>query len=96
MRIISYIILLIIILLGVSFAMLNSEVVSLNYFIGHRTIHLSMLLVSVFAIGCILGILIVGSLAIKIKMQNYQLRKQLKISEKELENLRALPLQNSQ
>lgn len=94
MRILSYIFLLLIILLGITFATLNSTPVSINYYIGHRTLPLSLLLVFVFAIGCVLGMLVTGILLIKAKMQNHRLRKKLKISEKEVENLRAIPLQN--
>jgi lipopolysaccharide assembly protein A len=93
-RILSYILLLFIILLGVTFAMLNSEPVAINYYLGHRTMPLSLLLVSVFSAGCLLGILVAGWLIIKIKMQNHSLRKRLKLAEKEVENLRAIPLKD--
>ena len=94
MRIISYIFLLLIIVLGVSFATLNSQIVAINYFVGHRTMPLSLLLVMVFAIGCVLGLLVLGSSLVCAKMQNRHLRKQLKLTEKEVENLRAIPLQD--
>lgn len=94
MRILSYIFLLLIILLGACFAMLNSQTVAINYFVGHRNAPLSLLLVLVFAIGCILGFLVTGTLLIKAKMQNHRLHKRLKLAEKEVENLRAIPLQD--
>lgn len=94
MRIISYIFLLLIVLLGVTFATLNSDVVPINYYVGHRNMPLSLLLVLVFTSGCILGILVTGWIFIKIKMKNRRLRKQLRLAEKEVENLRAIPLQD--
>ena len=94
MRIISYLFLFIIILLGVTFATLNSQVVILNYYIGHHPLPLSLLLVSVFAIGCLLGVLVTVWLLIKTKIQNRHLRKKLKLVEKEVENLRAIPLRD--
>lgn len=94
MRFVSYIFLLIIILFGITFATLNSQAVLINYYVGHRTMPLSLLLVSVFAAGCLLGVLVSGWIVIKTKMQSYQLRKRLKWSEKEVENLRAIPLQD--
>ena len=94
MRILSYIFLILIVLLGVTFATLNSEVVNVNYYIGQRSMPLSLLLVSVFAVGCILGTLMMGMLLIKAKIQLHRLRKRLKVSEKEVENLRAIPLQD--
>jgi uncharacterized membrane protein YciS (DUF1049 family) len=55
---------------------------------------LSLLLVIVFAIGCILGLLIGVWALFKAKMQNHRLNKRLKWAEKEVENLRAIPLQD--
>lgn len=94
MRIMSYILLVVIILLGASFATLNSGMVSLNYYLGHKTMPLSLLLVSVFAVGCLLGILVGLSIIIKLKLKNYRLRQRLKLAEKEVSNLRAIPLQD--
>lgn len=94
MRIISFIFLILIILLGVTFATLNSSIVTVNYYIGHRSLPLSLLLVFVFAIGCILGILVAGWMIIKSKIKIRRLRKRLNLAEKEIENLRAIPLQD--
>lgn len=94
MRIISYLCLLIIVILGITFATLNSESIALNYYVGHRNMPLSLLLVMVFAVGCLLGILVSSWIVIKAKIQNHNLRKRLKLTEKEIENLRAIPLQD--
>lgn len=94
MRILSYIILLVIIILGISFATLNSSAVTLNYYVGHKTMPLSMLLVSVFATGCLLGILVGLGIVIRLKLKNYRIRQRLKLAEKEIVNLRAIPLQD--
>lgn len=94
MRLLSYIFLLIIIVLGVSFATLNSGVVTLHYYLGHKTMPLSLLLVSVFIIGCLLGVLVALGIIIKLKLKNYKTRQRLKLAEKEVANLRAIPLQD--
>ncbi len=94
MRILTYLFLLIIILLGASFALLNSNVVDVNYFFGHKAVPVSLLIVSVFAVGSVLGMLMMVWLLIKEKMQNHHLQKQLKLAQKEIENLRAIPLQD--
>lgn len=94
MRILSYIFLLLIILLGACFAMLNSQIVTIHYFVGQHNAPLSLIFVLVFAIGCILGLLVTGTLLIKAKIQIHRLHKRLKLAEKEIENLRAIPLQD--
>jgi len=93
-RIISYFFLLIIIIFGMTFATLNSESVTINYYIGQSSMPLSLLLVLVFAAGCLIGMLVGFWLLIKSKLQNYRLVQRLKLVEKEVENLRAIPLQD--
>lgn len=80
MRFFSYIFLLIIVLLGLSFALLNSQVVTLNYYIGQRNISLSLLLVLCLGFGIFLGLLFAVGPLIKLKRRNHQLKKQLKNS----------------
>ena len=94
MRILSYLFLVLIIILGVTFATLNSEIVTIHYYISQRTMPLSMLLVIVFALGCLMGMLAATWFIIKTKMKNYRLRRQLTLAEKEVENLRAIPLRD--
>jgi putative membrane protein len=94
MRIISYFLLLVIIFLGISFAILNPGAVSINYYVGHRVLPCSLLLAITFVLGCLLGLLVGFWLVIKLKIKSYYLRQQLKVIEKEVENLRAIPLQD--
>ena len=95
MRIFSYFFLLIIVIFGMTFATLNSESVTINYYIGQSSLPLSLLLVLVFASGCLIGMIVGFWLLIKAKLQNYRLTQRLKLAEKEVENLRAIPLQDT-
>lgn len=94
MRVLSYLFLLLLILIGITFATLNPDIVTVNYYIGQQQLPLSLLLVSVFGLGGILGILVGFWFVINTKIKNYRLRQRLKMAEKEIENLRAIPLQN--
>lgn len=94
MRIVTYLLLLIIILIGITFAVLNPAVVTMNYYIGQKTLPLSLLLAYVFGIGCCLGLFVGGWLLLKVKITNYRLQQKLKVTEKEVQNLRAIPLQD--
>lgn len=94
MRIISYFFLLIIVIFGMTFATLNSDSVTINYYLDRSTLPLSLLLVLVFAFGCLIGMMIGIWLLIKAKLLNYRLRQRLSLAEKEIENLRAIPLQD--
>ena len=92
MRIFSYIILLIIMLIGLTFASLNSTSVVFNYYLGSKTITLSLLLVFAFGAGIFIGLLVSVFSWIRIKRDNLRLKLHLKNVEKEVKNLRSIPI----
>lgn len=92
MRVLSYLILLIIMLVGLTFAALNSNVVSFNYYLGIKDVALSLLLVGAFGGGILLGLLVAIFPWLRTKYENRRLKSRLKIVEKEVENLRTIPL----
>lgn len=94
MRIFSFLLLLMVILFGITFATLNSESVVINYYFAKSTLPLSVLLVFTFAIGAILTMMVAFWLLLKAKIVNYRLQKRLNLADKEIENLRAIPLQD--
>lgn len=95
MRIISLIISIIIILLGIGFASLNASPVSINYYIGTRSLPLSLLVVLTFSVGLLLGMFLVSLKVIRLKHDLRRTRSKARIAEKEVENLRAIPLKDT-
>jgi lipopolysaccharide assembly protein A len=79
-------------LIGLTFASLNSTPVVFNYYLGAKTITLSLLLVFTFGAGIVFGLLITIISWIKAKKNNLQLKSRLKIAEKEVKNLRSIPI----
>ena len=94
MRILTCFIVLMVILLGITFATLNSGPVTIHYYVGQHTFSLSLLLVLVFSAGSLLGLIVGFWLVLKLKVKNYRLTQHLKVAEKEIQNLRAIPLQD--
>lgn len=92
MRLISYLVLLIIVLIGLTFASLNSTIVSFNYYLGVKSLALSLLLVFAFGGGIFLGLIVAVLTWIKGKKDSSKLKSRLKIVEKEVENLRSIPI----
>jgi putative membrane protein len=95
MRALSYGICILILLLGLSFACLNADPVTINYYIGQSKIPLSLLLVMAFCGGVFLGLSMAIIKWIKLKRQNAQLCYRVKIAEQELANLRVMPLKDN-
>lgn len=91
-RIISLFFILVIVIFGMIFAILNSDSVTINYYLGHSSLPLSLLLVLVFAGGCLIGMFASLWLLIKSKIQCHRLANRLALAEKEIANLRSIPL----
>ena len=95
MRIISYGLFIIIALLSLTFACLNADLVAINYYIGQAKLPLSLLLALAFCSGAILGLIFSLTTWFKLKRENSRLTQRIKLAEKEISNLRVLPLKDS-
>lgn len=94
MRIFSYLFILLLILFGVSFAVLNAEPVVINFYIGSSKLPLSLLLVLALFFGVMLGLFVSVFFAMKYRKANSKLRQRLKLTETEISNLRAIPVKD--
>lgn len=96
MRIIRLVFFFIILLLGLSFAVLNAEPVKLNYYFGSWQAPLSLLLVAAMTLGVVFGIVACMGMLLGLKREVGKLRKSAQLAQEEVENLRALPLQGTE
>lgn len=94
-RILIFIGFLLVIVLGLSFAVMNASEVQLNYYFGTFSAPLSLVVVGAIAIGALLGVLASVGMVLSQKREMARLRRSMKLTEKELSNLRALPLKDS-
>lgn len=93
-RIVTFLILALIVLLGVLFAVLNAQPVLLNYYFGSREMPLSLVLVIALAAGAVLGILASIGVLIRSRREMHKLRRAARLAEKEIDNLRSLPIRD--
>ncbi|MBB72579.1 MAG: hypothetical protein CMF50_09300 [Legionellales bacterium] len=94
MRIISYILLIVVILVGLTFACLNADPVTINYYVGSSTVPLSFLLVLAFCLGALIALAVSSLGFLRLKRNNYQLKQRIKMREREVDNLRAIPIKD--
>lgn len=94
MRCITYVFLILLFVLGLIFSGLNAELVNVNYYFGTQRLPLSLLALLSFIFGGLLGLLTAFITYVKLKYANRHLRHRLNLVEKELANLRALPLKD--
>lgn len=95
-RIIRLIFVLLILVLGLVFAVLNADIVYLDYYFGAVPLPLSLILVLALAVGALFGVLACLGRILHLKGEVSRLRKAVEISESEVMNLRTLPLKDTQ
>lgn len=84
----------VIVILGVVFAVLNAEPVHLNFYFGAKQLPLSLALILATLVGALLGVLASIQLIIKSRREVARMRRAAEIAEKEIANLRAIPIKN--
>lgn len=94
MKIFSYLLICFVLLLGLTFACLNADYVDINYYFGKAHLPLSILVGFSFAAGGLLGLIAGFITFLKLKRQQYRLNNKIRVIEKELENLRSIPLRD--
>lgn len=83
-----------IILLGIGFSILNAHVVQINFYLTTVQIPVSVLVVLLVGCGMILGFILSLGRYFRLNTKNRSLQNQLLLTEKEIKNLRAIPLQD--
>jgi len=91
-KILTYVFFTCLAIVGLVFASLNPNPVEVNYIFAVLTMPLSVLLVVTLGLGMLLGLITSMALYIRLKREIYQLKGHIKIAQKEVENLRTLPL----
>lgn len=92
---ISGIFFLLLLLIGVGFAALNATEVQLDYFFGQASLNLPWVVLAAIGVGFLLGLLVSAIAVFRARAEARKVRKERRLMEAELKNLRSLPLRNS-
>ena len=92
---ISGVFFLLLLLLGIGFAALNATEVQLDYFFGQASLTLPWVVLTATGVGFLLGLLVSGIAVFRARAEARRVRKERRLMEAELKNLRSLPLRNS-
>lgn len=93
-KILYAIVIALIALLGVIFAILNAETVQINYYFSSKATPLSLALILAMLLGAILGLFASLGLILKSKRDVAKFKRLADVAEKEIANLRAIPIKN--
>lgn len=94
MRIVLTVFYLVLIILGVSFAVLNASSVQVNFYFTTLKMPISVLMVLMLGIGILLGLSLFFFRYWRLKSEHRRIKNQLRLTEKEIKNLRAIPLKD--
>ncbi|MFN2309109.1 MAG: lipopolysaccharide assembly LapA domain-containing protein [Gammaproteobacteria bacterium] len=93
-RLISFVLVLVLAALGLAFAVVNAKPVELNYFLATREVPLAMTLVLTLVFGALIGLLFSLGIVLRLKREALRLRRQVRLAEEEVSNLRNIPLKD--
>ena len=94
-KIMSSVFFLVLVLFGIIFAVLNSDIVALNYYFGVQQVPLSLIMLLSMIVGTVIGVLVSMAQLLKARRDVSKLKKQVQIAEKEVSNLRTIPIKDS-
>lgn len=94
-RVIGFLFLLVIVLFGLSFALLNAQPVELDYYFGAVTLPLSLVLVIAVIIGAVLGVLAALGVILRQRREVGRLRRAAGHRGKDSNGTRKLPLKDA-
>lgn len=89
------ILILLIFIVSLVFFLKNNQMITFDYLVNSLDISLSFLLFISLSIGALLGILAWLPKIIGMKHRISKLEKQMKLSDKELDNLRVMPMKDT-
>jgi putative membrane protein len=94
LRLLGFVLIFALVLLGLSFAVLNAGTVVINYYLGTLEVPLSLALVSVLSAGVVMGLLASLGVVVAQKRRIRQLERQVQNTATEVANLRAIPIKD--
>ena len=94
-RIVYTVLAILVLFIGMAFAVKNNQVVELNYYFGLKwSGPLSLALLTTFTLGVVAGYLASLRMVVRMQRQLVQARKEIRQIEQEVINLRALPIKD--
>lgn len=94
LRLLGFVLLFALVILGLSFAVLNAGSVEIHYYLGTLEVPLSLALVSVLSLGVVLGLLAGMGVLLAQKRRIHQLERKVASTTTEIANLRAIPIKD--
>lgn len=93
-QIISFILIILLVAVILLVTVNNADPVTFSYYISQFDIPLSLLLAFTLAIGAVMGVLATITMVLKVRRELRKSRRETKMKEQEILNLRAIPFKD--
>ncbi|HKJ77164.1 MAG TPA: LapA family protein [Gammaproteobacteria bacterium] len=93
-RLLVFLFILVVVVLGLGFAVLNAESVAVNFYFGTLQAPLSMVVVLAMVVGALLGVAASLKMVLAQRRRAGKLQHQVQLAEQELKNLREIPIKD--
>jgi uncharacterized integral membrane protein len=93
-RLIFTVIFIVVLILGLLFFIKNNQVMEFNYIAGSKDLPVSFLLFASLCMGVLLGLVASLPVIVRLKQKSTKLEKQIRVIEKEINNIRVMPVRN--
>jgi len=94
LRILKFIFVLVLVIFGLAVHLRNDQSVIFDYYLGSIELPFSLFLIASLCFGALLGIIASLPTLLRLKGEKASLAVRLKMNEKELSNLRVIPVKN--
>lgn len=90
-RLLGFVFLIALVALGLSFAVLNADPVTLNYYFGFLEVPLSMIVVVSLVTGALIGVLVSMGSLLRLRQTSARLKRQLHTAQRDADRVTILP-----
>jgi putative membrane protein len=94
-RILKLAFIVLVLLVGLAFHLRNDHTVGLDYYLGVINLPFSLYVIAALCLGAILGVASVLPRYLWLKRENARLQRRIGVTEKELDNLRVIPVRDN-
>ncbi|MEO5342062.1 MAG: lipopolysaccharide assembly protein LapA domain-containing protein [Gammaproteobacteria bacterium SHHR-1] len=94
MRLIRFLLLLLVVMLGAAFALLNAGPVLLDYYYGSIELPLALVITAALLLGALAGVLAALASGLRVRRELASLKRSHRLDRQEIDNLRALPVKD--
>lgn len=93
-KLIKLLVFLFLIVLGAAFAVLNSQIITLDFYFSVIDLPVSVVIVAFMSLGALLGVIASSGIMLRLKHENSGLKRKARMVNEEVRNLRTMPIRD--